>query len=211
MTPFRNEKNSNWEGAYRIPEMIRWPGKIEPGSVSNEIIQHHDWLPTLLAAAGDPGIVDRLKAGTNIGGKDYKVHIDGYNFVPYFSGQQPKGPRDSFFYFTDDGDLAALRYDNWKHVFAVQEAEGTLRVWQQEFAHPRVPYIFNLRTDPFERASITSNTYYDWLLDHAFMLVPAQAYVAQFLATFQEFPPASKAASFTVNQALESLKQPDGD
>jgi arylsulfatase len=211
MTPFRNEKNSNWEGAYRVPEMIRWPAYIKPGSVSNEIVQHHDWLPTFLAAAGDPDVVERLKGGTTIDGKNYKVHIDGFNLMPYLTGQVPKSPRDNFFYFSDDGDLVGLRYDNWKIAFAVQEAEGTLKVWQQEFAHPRVPYIFNLRTDPFERAQITSNTYYDWLLDHAFLLIPAQAYVGQFLATFQEFPPSSKAASFTINQALEKLSQPDGD
>lgn len=211
MTPFRNEKNSNWEGAYRVPEMIRWPGKIKPGSVSNEIVQHHDWLPTLLDAAGDPDVVNRLKAGTTIGGKSYKVHIDGFNLVPYLTGSAPHSPRESFFYFSDDGDLVGLRYDNWKIAFAIQEAEGTLKVWQQEFSHPRVPYLFNLRTDPFERAQITSNTYYDWLIDHTFLFVPAQAYVAQFLATFQEFPPSATAASFTVGQALRTLKQPDGD
>jgi arylsulfatase A-like enzyme len=197
------------EGAYRVPEMIRWPGKIKPCSVSNEIVQHHDWLPTFLAAAGDPDVVERLKVGMTIAGKDYRVHIDGFNLVPYLTGQTPDSQRDGSFYFSDDGDLVGLRFDNWKIAFAVQEAEGTFKVWQQEFSHPRVPYIFNLRTDPFERAQLTSNTYYDWLLDHAFVLVPAQTYVAQFLATFQEFPPS--AASFTVGQALQTLKQPDGD
>nr|WP_294528148.1 arylsulfatase [uncultured Rhodopila sp.] len=208
MTPFRNEKNSNWEGAYRVPALVRWPGKIKPGSVSTEIMSHLDWLPTLLAAAGAPDVPQKLLTGYTIGDMTYKVHPDGYNFVPYLTGQAPKGPRESFFYFSDEGDLVGLRYDNWKLAFAVQPAEGTLRVWQQEFEHPRVPYIFNLRTDPFERAPITSNTYYDWMLDHAYLLVPAQAYVGQFLATFQEYPPRQRAASFSIRQVLEKLGEP---
>ena len=208
MTPFRNEKNSNWEGAYRVPALVRWPGKIKPGSVSTEIMSHLDWLPTLLAAAGAPDVPQKLLTGYTAGDMTYKVHLDGYNFVPYLTGQAPKGPRESFFYFSDEGDLVGLRYDNWKLAFAVQPAEGTLRVWQQEFEHPRVPYIFNLRTDPFERAPITSNTYYDWMLDHAYLLVPAQAYVGQFLATFQEYPPRQRAASFSIRQVLEKLGEP---
>ena len=208
MTPFRNEKNSNWEGAYRVPAMVRWPGKIKPGTVSNEIMSHLDWLPTLLAAAGAPDVPQKLLTGYTIGDITYKVHPDGYNFVPYLTGQAPKGPRESFFYFSDEGDLVGLRFDNWKMAFAVQPAEGTLRVWQQEFEHPRIPYIFNLRTDPYERAPITSNTYYDWLLDHAYLLVPAQAYVGQFLATFKEYPPRQKAASFSIQQVLDKLGEP---
>jgi arylsulfatase len=208
MTPFRNEKNSNWEGAYRVPALVRWPGKVKPGTVSNEIMSHLDWLPTLLAAAGAPDVPQKLLTGYTIGDITYKVHPDGYNFVPYLSGQAPKGPRESFFYFSDEGDLVGLRYDNWKLAFAVQPAEGTMRVWQQEFEHPRIPYIFNLRTDPFERAQITSNTYYDWLIDHAYLLVPAQAYVGQFLATFKEYPPRQKAASFSIQQVLEKLGEP---
>jgi arylsulfatase len=208
MTPFRNEKNSNWEGAYRVPALVRWPGKIKPGSVSTEIMSHLDWMPTLLAAAGAPDVPQKLLSGYTVGDMTYKVHLDGYNFVPYLTGQAPKGPRESFFYFSDEGDLVGLRYDNWKLAFAVQPAEGTMRVWQQEFEHPRVPYIFNLRTDPFERAPITSNTYYDWLLDHAYLLVPAQAYVGQFLATFQEYPPRQKAASFSIKQVLDKMSEP---
>jgi arylsulfatase A-like enzyme len=208
MTPFRNEKNSNWEGAYRVPALVRWPGRIKPGSVSNEIMSHLDWLPTLLAAAGAPDVPQKLLTGYTVGDMTYKVHPDGYNFVPYLTGQAPRGPRESFFYFSDEGDLVGLRYDNWKLAFAVQPAEGTMRVWQQEFEHPRVPYIFNLRTDPFERAPITSNTYYDWLLDHAYLLVPAQAYVGQFLATFQEYPPRQKAASFSIKQVLDKMSEP---
>ena len=207
MTPFRNEKNSNWEGAFRVPAMVRWPGKIKPGTVSNEIISHLDWLPTLVAAAGMPDVKEKLLTGYKVGDMTYKVHLDGYNFLPYLTGQAPKGPRESFFYFSDEGDLMGLRYDNWKIAFAIQTAPGTLRVWQQEFEHPRVPYIFNLRTDPFERASITSNTYYDWLLDRAYILVPAQQYVGDFLATFREYPPRQKAASFSIGQVLEKMQR----
>ena len=211
MTPFRNEKNSNWEGAYRVPAMVRWPGHIKAGSVSNDIISHMDWLPTLLAAAGVPDVTEKLLAGYKVGATTYKVHLDGYNFLPYLTGQAPKSPRESFFYFSDDGDLTGLRYDNWKIAFLTQDAPGTFLVWQQPFTRLRVPFIFNLRTDPYERAPVTSNTYYDWLLDHAFLLVPAQQYVGQFLATFKDYPPRQKAASFTIDQALEKLQQPSGD
>ena len=211
MTPFRNEKNSNWEGAFRVPAMVRWPGRIKPGSVSNEIMSHLDWAPTLLAAAGMADIKEKLLNGYRIGDMTYKVHLDGFNFLPYLIGQEAKSPRIEFFYFSDDGDLMNLRYDNWKLQFAVQPAVGTLAVWQTEFEHPRIPYIYNLRTDPFERATITSNTYYDWELDHAFMLVPAQALVGQFLATFRDYPPRQKAASFTIQQILEKMNQPRGD
>jgi arylsulfatase len=211
MTPFRNEKNSNWEGAFRVPAMVRWPGKIKPGSISNEIMSHLDWAPTLLAAAGMPDIKVKLLSGYKAGDMTYKVHLDGYNFLPYLTGQDAKAPRTEFFYFSDDGDLMNLRYDNWKLQFAVQPAPGTLAVWQTEFEHPRIPYIYNLRTDPFERATITSNTYYDWELDHAFMLVPAQALVGQFLATFRDYPPRQKAASFTIQQILDKMSQPSGD
>lgn len=208
MTPFRNEKNSNWEGAYRVPAMVRWPGHIKPGTISNGIVSHLDWAPTLLAAAGVPDIKDKLLKGYKAGGKQFKVHLDGYNQLPYLTGQAPKSPREEFFYFSDDGDLTGLRYDNWKFVFMEQRAPGTLRVWAEPYTSLRVPKIFNLRTDPYERADITSNTYYDWLLDHAFMLVPAQAYVGKFLGTFKEFPPRQKAASFTINRAMEQLGAP---
>ena len=205
MTPFRNEKNSNWEGAYRVPAMVRWPGKIKPGTVSNDIMSHIDWMPTLLAAAGDPDIKAKLKEGHKAGDKNFKVHLDGYNFLPYLTGKEQKSPRKEFFYFSDDGDLTALRYDNWKVVFAQQRAPGTMLVWSEPYVNTRLPWLFNLRTDPYERASITSNTYWDWYLDHVFLLVPAQAYVGQFLKTFEEFPPRQKAATFTINRVLESL------
>ena len=210
MTPFRNEKNSNWEGAYRVPAMVRWPGKIEAGSVSNEIMSHLDWMPTVLAAAGDPDIKEKLLTGYEAGDKTFKVHLDGYNFLPYLTGLEDEGPREEFFYFSDDGDLTALRYDNWKVVFAQQRAVGTMAVWSEPYVQTRIPWLFNLRTDPYERASITSNTYWDWWLDHAFLLVPAQAYVAEFLATFAEFPPRQTPASFTIDQILEQLRKPSG-
>jgi arylsulfatase len=207
MTPFRNEKNSNWEGAFRVPEMIRWPGKIPAGVVSNDIISHTDWLPTLLAAAGDADISEKLKQGCEIGDKTVKVHIDGYNFLPYFTGQAEKGPRQGLIYFSDDGDLVGLRYDNWKVVFAEQRVQGTVQIWAEPFVFLRVPKIFNLRTDPFERADITSNTYYDWLIDRVYLTYAAQFIVREFLSTFQEFPPRMKPASFTVDDIMKKMEQ----
>jgi arylsulfatase len=210
MTPFRNEKNSNWEGAYRVPAMVRWPGKIKPDQVSNEIVAHLDWLPTVLAVAGDTEVKDKLLKGYKVGGMDYKVHLDGYNLVPYLTGQAKKSPRESFFYINDDQQLVGLRYDNWKLVFMEQRVQGTLRIWAEPFVTLRIPKIFNIRTDPYERADITSNTYYDWLLDHAFLLVPAQAYVGQFLMTFKDYPQRQKAATFNMNEVMDKLKEGGG-
>jgi arylsulfatase A-like enzyme len=207
MTPFRSEKNTNWEGAYRVPSMFRWPGKIKPGTVSNGIVSHLDMLPTILAMAGNPDITNKLLTGYKVGDMTYKVHLDGYSLVPYLTGQVDKSPRDSFFYINDDQQLVGLRYDNWKFVFLEQRAPGTLLVWSNPFTNLRIPKIFNLRTDPYERADVTSNTYYDWLLDHAFMLVPAQDYVAQFLATFKDYPQRQKAASFNMDEVLQKLKE----
>jgi arylsulfatase len=207
MTPFRNEKNSNWEGAYRVPCMIKWPGHIKPGSVSNEIVAHLDWAPTLLAAAGVPDVKEQLLKGMKVGDTTFKVHLDGYNLLPYLTGQTTKSPREEFFYFNDDGGLDALRYDNWKIVFSEQRVEGTMRIWAEPFVTLRLPKIFNLRTDPYERADITSNTYYEWLVEHLFLLVPVQKIVGDFLATFKEFPPDQKSGSFSVDQVLEKLKE----
>jgi arylsulfatase len=206
MTPFRGEKNSNWEGAYRVPAMVRWPGKIKPGSISNEIMSHMDWLPTLLAAVGVPDIKEKLMKGHMAGTKKFKVHLDGYNFLPYLTGKEQKGPREEFFYFSDDGDLQALRFDNWKIVFAQQKALGTMLVWSTPLEKTRIPWLYNLRMDPYERATITSNSYWEWWLDHAFLLVPAQGYIGKFLQTFKEFPPRQKAASFTIDQVMEQLE-----
>jgi arylsulfatase A-like enzyme len=206
MTWFRSEKNTNWEGAFRVPELIRWPGKIAAGTVSNEIVGHHDWLPTLLAAAGDPDIVEKLKGGHTIGNWTYRIHIDGYNLLPYLTGEADHSPRPGFVYFSDDGDLLALRFDNWKVVFMEQRCQGTLQIWAEPFVALRVPKLFNLRTDPFERADITSNTYYDWFIDNDYIALAATYVIGQFLASFQEFPPRQKAASFTIDQAMEKLE-----
>lgn len=207
LTPFRSEKNTNWEGAYRVPAMVRWPGKIEAGSVSNEIMHHMDWMPTFLAAAGDDQIKEKLLTGHKAGDRDYKVHLDGYNFLPYLTGEEETGRREEIFYFTDDGDLAALRYNNWKAVFMEQRVTGTLQIWAEPFVTLRVPKLFNLRMDPYETADRTSNTYYDWLIDHAYMFVPAQAYVGKFLETFKDYPPRQKAASFSLDQVMEKLQE----
>jgi arylsulfatase len=205
MTPFRNEKNSNWEGAYRVPAVIRWPGRIPAGEVRNGIISHNDWFVTLLAAVGDTDIAVRLAAGTELAGASYKVHLDGHDQLDYITGAADASPRQHFFYVSDDGDLTALRYDNWKIVFMEQRAEGTLNVWAEPYTELRVPRLFNLRTDPFERATQTSNTYFDWLLDHVWVLIPAQAYVGNMLKTLVEFPPRQEPASFSLDKVLQKL------
>ncbi|MCR6637604.1 MAG: arylsulfatase [Sporocytophaga sp.] len=205
MTPFRSEKDTNWEGAFRVPELIRWPGKIKAGIVSNEIVQHHDWLPTFLAMAGEPDVVEKLKKGHTAGDKTFKVHIDGYNLLPYLLGEEERSPRKGFIYFDDDGNLVALRYDNWKMVFMEQRAQGTMKIWGEPFVPLRLPKLYNLRTDPFERADITSNTYYDWFIHHAYLIYAAQSIALEFANTFKEFPPRQKAASFTIDQALEKM------
>jgi arylsulfatase A-like enzyme len=205
MTPYRSEKNSNWEGAFRVPMIVRWPGKIKPGSISNEIVQHHDWLPTFVAMAGDPDIVEKLKKGYTAGDKTFKVHIDGFNLLPYLTGKEKESPRKGFFYFSDDGDLLGLRFHNWKICFLEQRCPGTMRIWAEPFTKLRVPKLFNLRTDPYERADITSNSYYEWFIDRDFIILAAQAVTGPFMATFKEFPPRQKPQSFTVEQAHDAL------
>lgn len=209
ITPFRGEKNTNWEGGYRVPAMVRWPGKIKPGSVSNDITAHLDWLPTFLAAAGDPDIKEKLLKGYRAGNKNFKVHLDGYNFLPYLTGKEEAGPRHEFFYFSDDGLLTGLRYNDWKVVFAEQRAHG-FNVWREPFVVLRVPYLENLRRDPFERAITDSNNYQRWMIKRAFILVPAQAYVAKFLETFKEFPMRQKPASFNLDKVMDQLSQGQG-
>jgi arylsulfatase len=204
-TPFRSEKNTSWEGAYRVPAMVRWPGKIPAGSVSNEIVAHLDWLPTFAEMAGEPAIVDKLKAGHSMGGKAYKSHLDGYSMVGHLTRGE-KSPRDGFIYFTDEGEIAALRFDNWKAVFMEQRVQGTLQIWGEPFVVGRIPKLFNLRIDPYEFADITSNTYWDWYLDRAFILVPCQDLIGQFLETLKEFPPAQRAGSFNLEKVLASLE-----
>jgi arylsulfatase len=206
MTPFRSEKDTNWEGAFRVPAMVRWPGHIKPGTVSNEIVSHLDWLPTLLAAAGVRDIKEKLLKGHKVGDRTFKVHLDGYNQLPYLTGEQAKSPRQEFFYFSDDGDLTAVRVDNWKIVFMEQRVLGTLRLWAEPFVPLRVPKLFNLRTDPYERADVTSNTYYEWFMRRAYMIMVAQGVVGRYLESFKEYPPRQKAATFTIDQAMEKLQ-----
>src|SRR6516225_8736355 len=207
MTPFRSEKNTNWEGGFRVPLVVRWPGKIAPGQISNEIVQHHDWFPTFVAMAGDPDVVDKLKAGYKAIGRTYKNHVDGYNLVPYLTGQTKESPRKLFVYLSDDGDVLGLRYDNWKVVFMEQRCHGTLQVWAEPFTRLRVPKFFNLRTDPYERADQTSNTYYQWVLEHIPVLYGAQALGAEWAATFKDFPPIQKPNTFTLDQALAMMHE----
>lgn len=207
MTPFRSEKDTNWEGAFRVPCMIRWPGRIQAGTVSNEMVSGLDWLPTLVAAAGDPDITDKLLKGHTAGTKSFKVHLDGFNQLPYLTGQQDRSARNKFFYFNDDGDLVAMRYENWKIVFEEQRAPGTMRIWAEPFTSLRLPKLFDLRADPYERADITSNTYYDWFVSQPYIIFLAQDEVAKFLGTFREFPPRQRAASFSIDQIIEKMRR----
>ncbi len=208
-TMFRGEKNTNWEGGYRVPCMIRWPGVIEPGSIFNDVGSHEDMLPTLVAAAGDTTVKQDMLKGRRIGDRSYKVHIDGYNLTPAFKGEG-EWPRKEFIYWTDDGSVAAIRYGNWKITFLVQEALG-LRVWQQPFVALRAPMITNLRMDPFERAEQENAMGYQrWFMERMFIIAPAAAYVGQWLQSFQEFPPRQKPGSFNLDRVMETLTTPQG-
>jgi arylsulfatase A-like enzyme len=210
-TPFRSEKNTNWEGAFRVPKIIRWPGKVEAGRISNEIVQHHDWLPTFLAMAGEPNVVEKLKkGGYKANGKTFKNHIDGFNLLDYITGKADKSPRSLYFYFSDDGDLIAVRYDNWKIVFMEQRCHGTMQVWAEPFTKLRLPKIYNLRTDPYEFADVTSNTYWDWVFHNAWIIYGVLAGVQKFMGTFREFPPAQHPDSFTPEQAADHLTKVAG-
>jgi arylsulfatase A-like enzyme len=202
-SPFRGEKNENWEGGYRVPCAIRWPGVIKPGTVLNDIFSHEDMIPTLMAAAGDAGVKEKLVKGMKVGEKTFKVHLDGYNITDALAGKSPS-PHKEFFYWSDDGSLVALRYDNWKLVFAEQRAHG-FDVWQEPFVTLRLPKIFNLRSDPFEEADHVAMDYGHWRIDRTFLLVPAQEYVGKFIATFKDFPPSQKVGSFSLDQVLEKL------
>jgi arylsulfatase A-like enzyme len=206
-TPFRSEKNTNWEGAFRIPLLVRWPGKIKAGSIANGIVQHHDWLPTFLTMAGAPDVVDKLKKGYKAIERTYKNHIDGFNLLPYLTGEAKESPRNLFFYFSDDGDVLGLRYENWKIVFMEQRLEGTLGVWAEPFVRLRCPKIFNLRTDPYEFAPVTSNSYYDWMLHNAYFIFAAQAVAAKFTETFKEFPAVQKPNTFTIDDAMAKISE----
>jgi arylsulfatase len=204
-TPFRSEKNTNWEGAFRIPLIVRWPGKIEAGRISNEIVQHHDWLPTFAEIAGAPGVVDELKKGYKAIGRTYKNHIDGSSLVQHLTDGTALSPRKMFVYLSDDGDVLGLRYDNWKVTFMEQRCKGTMQVWAEPFTRLRLPKLYNLRTDPYEFADVTSNSYWDWFIHHAYIIFGAWRLMDQWAATFKDFPPVQHPNSFTIDDALKAL------
>jgi len=207
-TPFHGEKNASWEGGYRVPGMIRWPGVVKPGTEINEIFSHEDWLPTLVAAAGDANVTEKLLSGYQASGKSFKVHLDGYNQRELLAGTGP-GKRKEFFYWTDDGELAALGYDRWKILFLEQRAIG-LNVWQDPLVPLRFPKLMDMRADPFERAQSDAGNYAHWRVEHAFMLVPAQGFVGQHLQTYAAFPPRQKPGSFNLDEVMKKLTEAGG-
>lgn len=206
ITPFRSEKNTNWEGGWRVPAFVRWPGKIQAGSVLNGIVCHQDWLPTLLAAAGDSEVVEKLLEGYEVDGKTFKVHIDGFNMLPYITAEVEESPRQTFFYVSDDGDILAIRHKDWKAVL-LEQREKTLRCWAEPFVPLRIPKFFNLRRDPFERADENSNTYYDWIISHAYLVYGLQDLVAQQIENFIKFPPRTKPAAFNLDEVMRHLEE----
>ncbi len=209
ITPFRSEKNTNWEGGWRVPAFVRWPGKIKPGTVLNGVVSHQDWLPTFLAAAGEPEINDKLLKGHTIGDRTYKVHIDGHNMIPYLTGAVQESPRNTFFYISDDGDILAIRMGDWKVVLMEQRAK-TLQCWFEPFVRLRAPKMFHLRRDPFERADENSNTYWDWVISHIYIIYMMQDVVAREIQEFRNYPPRQKPASFNLDAVLRSLEDAGG-
>jgi arylsulfatase len=209
ITPFRSEKNTNWEGGWRVPAFVRWPGKFPAGSVLNGLVTHQDWLPTLLAAAGVPDVKEQLLNGYAAGDRSYRVHLDGFNMLPYLRGEIQESPRKSFFYISDDGDILAIRYEDWKVVLMEQRAK-TLQCWFEPFVSLRAPKIFNLRRDPFERADENSNTYWDWVITHAYLIYGMQGLVAQQIEAFQKFPPRQKPAAFNLDVVMRQLEESSG-
>jgi arylsulfatase len=205
ITPYRGEKNTNWDGGYRVPAMVRWPGRINSGSISNEVMSHLDWVPTLMAAVGDDSVKADLQSGRSTGNKQFKVHLDGYNFLPFLTGESKAGPRREFFYFSDDGVLTGVRVGDWKLVFAEQRA-ARFDVWRDPFVTLRIPKVFNLRRDPFERADTDSNSYNVWW-DHKISAVGVQGRIAvsAFVQSLQAFPPRQRPGTFTVDQIMEAL------
>jgi arylsulfatase len=208
-TPFRSQKDTNWEGGWRVPCFMRWPGKIKAGTVLNGIVSHIDMFPTLLAAAGDADVAQKLLKGTTVGGKKFNVHLDGFNMIPYLTGAAKESPRNHLLYFSDDGELMAVRSGDYKMVFSPQRA-FQMNVWAEPLVKLRLPHVFHLRRDPFERADFNSNTYWDWLVDHAFMLYEVQALVAEHLQSFIKFPPRQKPASFNLDEVLAQAQKPHG-
>jgi arylsulfatase len=202
-TPFHGEKNSNWEGAFRVPCFIKWPGHFPAGTTLNGIVSHEDWLPTFAAIAGAPDIKERLlKGGVVLNGRTYKNHIDGYNLVDYLSGKAKDSPRGEFIYVGDDGDVMAIRVGDWKAIYLENRAHQ-LQVWREPLVHLRLPLLFNLRRDPFEKAYENSNTYHDWMIDRAYVLGPMQVVASKFLMTMKDFPPSQKPGDWS----LESLER----
>jgi arylsulfatase A-like enzyme len=186
---------------------VRWPGKIKPGQISNQIVQHHDWFPTFLAMAGEPDIVEKAKKGYQACGRTYKNHIDGFNLLPYLTGETDKSPRQLFVYISDDADIIALRFDNWKVVFQEQRCKGTLQVWAEPFTRLRLPKLYNLRTDPYEFADTTSNTYYEWFIRRDYIVLAASVMASKFAETFKDFPPIQKPNSFTIDDAIGKMNE----
>jgi arylsulfatase len=203
--PFRSEKNSNWEGAYRVPAFVRWPGKFPAGTTLNGIVAHEDWLPTFAAIAGDPGMAAKLKAGVSLNGRPYRNHIDGYDMTAYLAGQVKESPRQEFIYVNDDGQIVAMRYTDWKVVFLENRGQA-FGVWREPFTELRVPLLFNLRRDPFERAQHNSNTYNDWFLDRPFVIVPLQAMAGAFLQTMKDYPPSQTPGSFNLEKIQKQIE-----
>jgi arylsulfatase len=204
-TPFRSEKNSNWEGAYRVPCFVRWPGHFQAGVTLNGIVAHEDWLPTFAAAGGNPQIKEQLKAGGELNGRKYRNYLDGYNMLDYLSGKTDKSPRNEFWYVNDDGQVVAARYSAWKVVFLENRGQA-FGVWREPFIELRVPLLFNLRRDPFEKSQHNSNTYNDWFLDRPFVIVPIQAMAGQFLQTMKEYPPSQSPGSFNLSKIEAALR-----
>ena len=204
-TPFRSEKNSNWEGAYRVPAFVRWPGHFPANVTLNGIVSHEDWLPTFAAAAGDANIKDKLRKGISLNGRKYKNYIDGYNQLDYLSGKAKQSPRNEFFYVNDDGQIVAIRYQDWKAVFLENRGQA-FGVWREPFTELRIPLLFHLRRDPFEKAQHNSNTYNDWFLDRPYVVVPLQGLAAKFLLTMKEYPPSQTPGSFNLKKIEEQLR-----
>lgn len=208
-TPFRSEKNSNWEGAYRVPAFVRWPGHFQSGVTLNGIVSHEDWLPTFAAIAGEPDIKEKLRSGVTLNGRTYKNYIDGYNMVDYLTGKVKESPRHEFMYVNDDGQIVAIRYDDWKAVF-LENRGIAFGVWREPFTELRVPLLFNLRRDPFEKAQHNSNTYNDWFLDRVFILVPMQQFAGKFLMTMQDYPPSQTPGSFNLEKIQKMIESSAG-
>ena len=204
-TPFRNEKNSNWEGAYRVPCYVRWPGKFEAGTVLNGIVSHEDWLPTFAAIGGDANIKDKLKSGVTLNGRKYKNHVDGYNLMDYLTGKSEESPRKEFIYVNDDGQIVAMRYNAWKAVF-LENRGMAFEVWREPFTELRVPLLFNLRRDPFEKAQHNATVYNDWFLERVFVLAPMQQLAGNFLMTMKEFPPSQTPGSFNLEKVQKQIE-----